>query len=67
MGPVQRVIPESKWAWMAMAWISFGVMLAGVLFASWPWWLTLAQGITAAGCFIIGLDADPAMSEEIQV
>jgi uncharacterized membrane protein AbrB (regulator of aidB expression) len=48
---------------MAMAWFSFGVMLTGVLFDLWPWWLTLAQGITAAGCFVIGVEADPQARE----
>jgi hypothetical protein len=48
---------------MAMAWVSFGVMLTGALVAPWPWWLTGAQGVVAATCFVLGVDADPQVRE----
>jgi len=49
---------------MAMAWFSFGVMLTGALFAPWPWWLTVGQGLVTAGCFMLGVDADPRLDSE---
>ena len=67
MGAPQTVTPESPATWMAMAWFSFGVMLTGALFAPWPWWLTGMQGVVAAGCFVLGVDADPQLSSEASV
>jgi len=52
---------------MAMAWFSFGVMLTGAVFAPWPWWLTGMQGVVAAACFVLGLDADPQLDSEVSV
>jgi len=43
---------------MAMAWVSFAVMLGGAVAAPWPWWLTAAQGVVATACFVLGVEAD---------
>jgi hypothetical protein len=50
------------WMWFTLGGFSLAVALMGALYAPWPWWLTIVQGLVASGCFWLGLETDPKLS-----
>jgi len=60
-----KMVFDSPWVYFTLGGFGLGTAITGGLHAPWPWWLTLAQGSTAAGLFWLGIEVDAENSPEV--
>jgi len=59
------MIKTNPWLYFTLGGFALGTALTGGLYAPWPWWLTLAQGLTAAALFWLAVESDAANNPEV--